>query len=99
MIAVRVNGPMGEYDIGVFSLEDLSEIRISRRIQLCIAINLPGKYGSSLQYGAGLFTLRRSYCSSLLRRFAWDASFPARQIKDRDVMALVRIKSDRTAAS
>ena len=66
VVAVRINRPMCEYDVRTFSVQKLSEVGVSRLIQLRIAIDLPCEYRPRIQYGAGFFALCRSDSGRLL---------------------------------
>lgn len=99
VVAVRVNGPMREHNIGMFGLEDLSKIIVARAIQLGVAVNLTGEKRTRFQYFAGLPAFRCPDCGSLLQRCSLYAGLAASEVEDRDFMSLIGVERDGAAAS
>jgi hypothetical protein len=91
VVAVRVDRPMCDYNVGVFGLQNFGEVSIPVRGYLRIAVNLPGKYRPRPQNRTSLLALGRANGCGLRRALAWDPRFPASQVKYGNIVPQIGI--------
>src|SRR6185437_14025149 len=88
VVAMRVDWPVREDDVGILGREKLFEVGVSRIIDFGIAIDLARENGLRAQNGADFFRLRRADGRRFVRGVSGDAGLSACEIEEGYVVAL-----------
>ena len=88
MVAVSVDGPVGEHHIGLLALDHGLHLRIACAVHLGIAVNLPHKNMPYAHHAAGVLALLAAYGGRLVVAFAGNAGLAASEIHAHHLAAL-----------
>lgn len=99
MVAMRVDGPVGEDDVGMLCLQNLAKVSVTRAVDFGVAVNLSGKYRARFQNRAGFLGFRGPNGRGLLRGLARDSGFSAGQVEQDRFMSQIGVQSRGASAS
>ena len=99
MVAVPVDGPMGEDDVGLFRGEQAREAVIVKRVDDGAAVDLVGEGGVGFQDAAGTPGFSRADGGAAVQAGRAAISLAAVEIEERDVVAKRGVAGDGAAAS
>ena len=99
MITMGINWPVGEDDIGFFGMQQLDEFGVPLVGDFGAPVDLARKHGASLHDLAGFFGLGRTNSGSFFVGSSRHTCLAAGEINRNDIMAGVRITSNRTTTT
>ena len=99
MIAVRVDRPVRENQVGLLGFQHLAKVIVPARAHLGAAIDLTGEDRSGLQDLAGFVTLGGANHRGLLMTLALDSRLAPRQIEGHNLVPKVGVPRHRSAAA
>ena len=94
-----VNGPVGEDDVGLLSLQELAHLVVPGRVDLGRAIDLPREDRARLEDLARFETLRRADGGGLVVAFSGNSRLTAREVDSNHLMPQLGESSHRSATT